>query len=94
MPAREEDFSTYEILVNIWRFSEHVYHSPRSQCHCSFHLKECIIEARINWNENDWSDFYTVINKIIGHDSQFKEVFESVIKFEISISEIYDLIKK
>ena len=51
--AKQEDFSVYKILVNIWRFSEHVYHSPRGKCHCSFHLKECIIEAKINWNEKD-----------------------------------------
>ena len=94
MTARQEDFSTYEILVNIWRFSEHVYHSPHSQCCCSFHLKQCVVESRINWNENDWDDFSTVIIKIIEHDPQFKEVLESVIKYETNISAIYDLIKK
>lgn len=81
MTARQ-DFSTYEILVNLCRFSEHVYYSPprrSSQCNCSFHLKKCVVEARINWNENDWDDFSTVINKIIEHDSQFKKVFETVI---------------
>ena len=77
MTARQEDFSTYEILVNIWRFSEHVYHLPRGQFHCSF-----------NWNEHDWDDFSTVIIKIIEHDPQFKEVFESVIKYETNISAI------
>ena len=92
--TQQKDFPVHEILVNIWRFSEHVYHSPRSKCHCSFHLKECIIEAKINCNEKDWGDFSTVINKIIDHDQQFKEVFESVIKFEKSIASIYDLIKK
>ena len=44
--TQQKDFPVYEILVNIWRFSEHVYHSPRSKCHCSFHLKECLIEAK------------------------------------------------
>ena len=88
MTARQEDFSTYEILVNIWRFSEHVYHLPRGQFHCSFNLKQCVVEARINWNEHDWDDFSTVIIKIIEHDPQFKEVFESVIKYETNISAI------
>ena len=88
MAARKEDFSTYETLVNIRRFSEHVYHSPRSQFHCSFHLKQCVVEARINWNENDWDGFSIVIIKIIEHDPEFKEVFESVIKYETNISAI------
>lgn len=92
--AKQEDISVYEILVNIWRFSEHVYHSPHGKCHCSFHLKECIIEAKINWNEKDWDDFATAITKIIDHDPQFKEVCESVIKFEKNIASIYDLIEK
>ena len=70
MPAREEDFSTYEILVNIWRLSGHVYHSPCSQCHCSFHLKECIIKAKINWNDVDISDLGVDFNPVISFDRE------------------------
>ena len=92
--AKQEYFSVYEILVNICRFSEHVYHLPRSKCHCPFHLKECLIGAKINWNEKDWDDFATVTPKIIDHDPKFKEVFKSLIKFEKNVASIYELIKK
>lgn len=76
--APQIDFPTYETLVNIWRYSEHVVHVPHSKCLCYIRLNECIIEAKINWNEKDWDDFSTVITKFINHDQQFKEVFEAV----------------
>ena len=92
--ARKIDFPVFEILVNIWRFShEHTFHSSYRKCHCSFHIKECMNEAQINWNEKDCGDIYTVINKIIDHNQEFKEVFKSVIKHKKRIASIYDLIK-
>lgn len=52
------------------------------------------MKQKINWNEKDCDDFATVIPKIIDPDPKFKEVFESVIKFEKNIASIFDLIKK
>ena len=61
--ASPQDFAVYEILVNIWRFSEHL---SVNNCHCAIHLPDCIIEAKTNWNDN-FDDFSVVADKIINH---------------------------
>lgn len=64
--ASPQDFALYEILVNIWRFSERLFHSSVNNCHCAIHLLDCIIEAKTNWNDN-FDDFSVVVDKIINH---------------------------
>lgn len=64
--ASPQDFALYEILVNIWRFSERLFHSSVNNCHCAIHLLDCIIEAKTNWNDN-FDDFSVVVAKIINH---------------------------
>ena len=81
----------YETLINIWLFSNHAFHS---QCYCCNYLLQIIHETVENWNNNDWINFSIVLNKILTRDSNYREVFEKVIKSEISIDSIYELVKK
>lgn len=81
----------YENLINIWLFSNHVSHS---QCYCCNYLLQIIHEAGENWNNNDWINFSIVLDKALTCDSNYREVFEKVIKSEISIDSIYELVKK
>ena len=81
----------YETLINIWLFSNHAFHS---QCYCCNYLLQIIYETGENWNNNDWINFSIVLNKILTRDSNYREVFEKVIKSEISIDSIYELVKK
>ena len=81
----------YETLINIWLFSNHAFHS---QCYCCNYLLQIIHETGENWNNNDWINFSIVLNKILTRDSNYREVFEKVIKSEISIDSIYELVKK
>lgn len=83
-----------EILVNAWRFSEHVFHTnSNADCICQKHLKECIEEAKKRQTD-DYKDFSDVIMRIELHDEKFVDVFIKVINFEQTIKSIYDLIKK
>lgn len=71
-----------EILVNVWCFSEHVFHTnSNADCICPKHLKECIEEAKKRWTD-DYKDFSDVIMGIELHDEKFVDVFIKVINFE------------
>ena len=86
-------FDLPDLLINTWRFSEHVYHrwSPDpSSCTCKKYLQYCVGATREKWSD-EYLHFDTVIYHLQHHDRRFEDFG----KIPSNKKEtIYDIIKE